>query len=76
MSKEFGKRLRTLRIEKGIYQSEIAELLHTKQNTISRWEKGEVEPNIEQIIELACYFDVTTDYLLGLENYIKNRKHA
>lgn len=68
MSKLFGERLKKLRLEKGYYQADLADILKTKQTNISRWEKGEFEPSFEQLIEIAEFFDVSTDYLLGLES--------
>ena len=57
-------RLRELRKAKGISQLKLAMDLHTNQNTISRYETGEREPGIAEIIALADYFNVSTDYLL------------
>ena len=63
----FSKRLRELRLEKGLTQKELAKELDMTQVTISYWESGEREPSINYIRALADYFDVTTDYLLGRE---------
>ena len=68
MSKLFGERLKQLRLEKGYYQAELAEILKTKQTNISRWEKGEFEPSFDQLVEIAECFGVSADYLLGLED--------
>lgn len=51
--------------ENKISQSQLAAVLDVKQQTISRYMKGEREPTIEAIIEIAKYFGVSTDYLLG-----------
>lgn len=50
-----------------VTQSEMASSIGTNKANISRWEKGEVEPDLETLIKLAKYFNVTTDYLLGVE---------
>lgn len=50
-----------------VTQSEMASSIGTNKANISRWEKGEVEPDLETLIKLAKYFNVTTDYLLGIE---------
>lgn len=42
--------------------------LNTNQNTISRYETGEREPGITELISLADYFDVSVDYLIGCSN--------
>lgn len=57
-------RLRQLRKEKGISQLKLAMDLHTNQNTISRYETGEREPSIHELIKIADYFHVSIDYLL------------
>lgn len=49
-------------------QTELANFLNTTQDTISLWEREKSNPDIEQLIKLARFFDVSTDYLLGLED--------
>ena len=58
-------RLRELRKARGISQLKLAMDLHTSQNTISRYETGEREPGLKELIQLADYFDVTLDDLVG-----------
>lgn len=57
-------RLKEIRKSKGISQLKIAMDLNTNQNTISRYETGEREPGITELIKIADYFDVSIDYLL------------
>ena len=57
-------RLKELRKAKGISQLKLALDLHTNQNTISRYETGDREPCIAELIRIADYFDVTIDYLV------------
>lgn len=57
-------RLKELRKEKGVSQLKLALDLNTNQNTISRYETGEREPGIQELIKLANYFGVSIDYLL------------
>ena len=57
-------RLKELRKERGISQVKLAMDLCTNQNTISRYETGEREPGINEIIKIADYFNVSIDYLL------------
>lgn len=61
-------RLRELRKARGISQLKLAMDLNTNQNTISRYETGEREPGITELIALADYFDVSVDYLLERTN--------
>lgn len=58
-------RLKELRKQKGLSQLRLATELNTTQNTISRYETGEREPGIDELIKLADYFNVSVDYLLG-----------
>lgn len=64
----FSERLRELRIEKQISQSELTKILGVSQRSISRWETGYREPDYEMLEQLADFFDVTMGYLLGTED--------
>lgn len=57
-------RLKELRKKKKLSQLRLATELNTTQNTISRYETGEREPGIKDLIKLADYFNVSIDYLL------------
>lgn len=57
-------RLKELRKNKRISQLKLAMDLNMNQNTISRYENGEREPGIKEIISIAEYFNVSIDYLL------------
>ncbi len=65
-------RLKELRIEKNLTQSELAGKIKTSQRNIGRWENEENEPTATFIIELANFFEVSTDYLLGREDDFGN----
>ena len=62
----FPERLKNLREEKRLSQSQLAKALNLSQAAISFWEDGLRVPNAQIIILLAQYFEVTSDYLLGL----------
>jgi len=57
-------RLRELRKEKNITQLKLAMELNMSQNSISRYEKGDREPGLAELIRIADYFDVSVDFLL------------
>lgn len=57
-------RLKEIRKAKGISQLKLATDLNTNQNTISRYETGEREPGITELIRIADYFNISVDYLL------------
>lgn len=67
-------RLKELRKEKGLSQLKLAIELNTTQNTISRYETGDREPGIAELIKIADFFDVSLDYLLERTNS-PNVKH-
>lgn len=58
-------RLKELRKARGISQQKLATDLSTNQNTISRYETGEREPGIWELIKIADYFHISIDYLVG-----------
>ena len=62
----FGQRLKLLREEKKIVQKEIAALLDVSQSTIGKYESDQRTPTPDAIIKLAMFFEVSTDYLLGV----------
>lgn len=62
---DFGRRLKSLRLERDLSQKELANIINVSHTNISKYESNSVEPNIELINKLANYFDVSTDYLLG-----------
>ena len=66
---EFGKLLANLRKEKGLLQKEVAAHLNMTVATVSNYEKGVHLPDLNTLIMLADYFDVSTDYLLQRTNY-------
>lgn len=64
----YYKRIRELREDNDIPQKEIAKILNTSQQHYSRIEKGSTEITADRVITLAKYYNVTTDYLLGLSD--------
>lgn len=54
-----------LRKDKGLLQKELAQLLGVSIGTISNYETGVHNPEIETLIKLADYFNVSVDYMLG-----------
>ncbi len=69
MKVEIKDRIRELRTETGLTQQELADKMHFCLNTISRWETGVKEPSLQSIKLLARFFDVSTDYLLDMDNF-------
>lgn len=65
-------RLKELREERKLTQTEIASAIGGSQSNLAKWEKGTVQPPAESIIKLADFFQVSTDYLLGREDDFGN----
>lgn len=61
-------RIKELREELGLTQSELALKTNTSQRNISRWEKNEIEMGANFAITLARYFNVSVEYLLGMSD--------
>lgn len=59
------KNLKKLRTEKGISQQKLADIIMVSQQSINKYENQSCEPDINTMIRIAEYFDVTLDYLVG-----------
>lgn len=66
--KLFAERLKNLRIENSLTQKQLAEILHLKQQSYLRYELNTGEPSLETLAAIARNLNVSTDYLLGLED--------
>lgn len=64
-----GKRLKELRIERGLTQKELSLALGLNAVTYLHYEKGQREPPLSVLVDIAKYFDVSVDFLLGLKEY-------
>ena len=63
-----GARIKELRKEFGLSQVELAARMEVTKQTISNWENENIQPSIDMLVDLANVFNVTTDYLLGLDD--------
>lgn len=70
--RSFGEILTSLREERGIYQKELAAILKVSVGTVSNYENNIHFPDQEALLQLADYFGVTVDYLLGRTSYRYN----
>ncbi|MDE6372583.1 MAG: helix-turn-helix domain-containing protein [Clostridia bacterium] len=64
----YGKRIKDLRIENNLNQSELAEMLHVSQSAVAKYENEQLEPNINMLEKIADVFICSVDYLLGRES--------
>ena len=64
----FCERFKELRKENKLSTIELGKILGVSNSTITRWENGNILPSIEHLYNMAKYFKVTADYLIGLED--------
>ena len=57
--------LKALRVNKGISQLQLANIIMVSQQSVNKYENHNVEPDIETLIKIADYFEVSIDYLVG-----------
>ena len=62
---DFGERLKFLRKEKKLTQTELAKMLDTTQGTVGKWENNKLEPNFETLKKISDVLNVQQGYLLG-----------
>ena len=63
---KIAEKLVELRTSKGVTQEDVAQSLSISNKTVSKWENGASTPDLPMVIEIAKYYGVTTDTLLGL----------
>ena len=71
MSKELfslAEKIKLLREKAGLTQSELARILGLSRSGVNAWEMGLSVPSTQYVVELAKHFNVSTDYLLGIED--------
>lgn len=64
-AKEFGAKLREARIKSGKKQSELADAIGVAPNSVSYYEKGRSLPSLDLAVQIANFFQVSLDYLVG-----------
>ena len=65
MDKKFGQRLKSLRLERDLKQSELAKIIEVSSSTIGMYEQGRRYADLETLKKIADFFDVSVDYLIG-----------
>ncbi len=66
--KAFCERLRELRKDANLTAKMLAKEIGVSDATIIRWENGNITPSIDHLYNIAKYFGVSSDYLIGLED--------
>lgn len=68
MNDKIAQRIKEIRLENKLNQSDFGKSISVSQDTISLWEKGKSLPNTEFIITICKKYKISADYLLGLED--------
>ena len=63
-----AEKVKKLREQKGLSQAELARLLGITRSSVKAWEMGISVPSTQYIVDLAGVFDISTDYLLGVDS--------
>ena len=66
MKTSFANKLKELREEKGLTKTQLGNIFHVSRTTVYHWEQGDQQPNLETLVDIALFFEVPTDYILGL----------
>lgn len=71
-AKEFGAKLKEIRIKNGVKQAELADAIGIARNSISYYETGRCWPSLDLIIQICFYFKISLDYLVGMSKLQKD----
>lgn len=59
-----GRKIQLLRKQKGLSQEGLAEIIGVSRQAVSKWEAGQSMPDLDKVVAICDYFDVSTDYIL------------
>lgn len=62
---KFSDRFKSLRVERQMSQQQMADFLHFSKSRVNMYERGEREPNLETMEDIADRFNIDLDYLIG-----------
>ena len=69
-----GEKIYNLRKKKNLSQEELASVLNVSRQTISKWETGESSPDVDKIVPLCNFFEISTDEFLKGKDIVYERK--
>ncbi len=70
MNTKLNARIKELRKELGLSQTDLAREVGVSQDAVSLWELGKREPSVTELVKLARFFNTTLDYLVGLDDLL------
>ena len=73
MTLSFGEKIRNMREDMDLNQTQLGEAVNMTQRKISYIECGKYEPSLEDIVAFCYFFKVSADYLLGIPNHYKRK---
>jgi len=73
---ELKDRLKSLRLQENITATQLAAQINKGESAVRMWEIGRSKPDVDTLIKLAKYFNCTTDFLLGLSEYMNEEDKA
>ena len=71
MTLTFGEKIKNLREDQGLNQTQLGNAINATQRKISYIECGKYEPSVQDIVALCSVFKVSADYLLGIPYHYK-----
>lgn len=71
---KIGQKLKDLRVKSGLSQEKVAEQLYVSRQAISKWENDEAFPDMENMVAIAKFYNVSVDYILAPEDEEKGLK--
>lgn len=63
-----NENIKSLRLSFNLNQVELAAVLGVSKQCVSNWENGYIQPSVDMLIKIAKFFNVSTDYLLGISS--------
>lgn len=71
---KLGENLKKLRLNRELTQEQLADVLGVSPQAVSRWENGTTYPDITLLPTIACYFEITLDELMGMDDFISEEQ--
>ncbi len=69
MNLTFGEKLKDLREDRNLTQSQLGKILNMTQRKISYIEHDKYEPSLQDLVQICNFFNVSSDYLIGLKQH-------
>ncbi len=64
----FAQRLKDLRTSKNLSLDRLGKIIGVSDTAILKWEQNKSDPTAQNIVQIAKFFEISADYLLGLED--------